>query len=138
MKILKLIIFFLFVYLLLVKSVVLKHLACNSILDAVAYFNSIAENNVNLFQFNFTISPFDEGGNVVFDGLINPLNNTESMIEIYGPIFYPMINMQMLQLINAISAIIIKLKKCTHDWVLQDIGFRLMVTFLLVQSTISN
>ncbi|KAM9992567.1 hypothetical protein ACTFIY_009990 [Dictyostelium cf. discoideum] len=73
---------------------------CNSIRDSVAYFHSIAvlvdngtiyqQLNIKLSneqcQFNCTISPFDEVGNVVFDGLINPLNNTESMIEIYGPI----------------------------------------------------
>ncbi|KAM9973764.1 hypothetical protein ACTFIW_010892 [Dictyostelium discoideum] len=82
---------------------------CNSISDAVAYFNSIAvlvdngtiyqqlniklsngtygikESQVNLFLFNCTISPLDEGvSNVIFNGFQNPLNQTQSMISVHG------------------------------------------------------
>ncbi|KAN0050890.1 hypothetical protein ACTA71_004188 [Dictyostelium dimigraforme] len=82
---------------------------CNSISDAVAYFNSIAvlvdngtiyqqlnlklsngtygirESSVNLFQFNCTISPLDIGGDIIFNGFLNPLNYNDTMIDIRGP-----------------------------------------------------
>ncbi|KAN0021507.1 hypothetical protein ACTFIU_010107 [Dictyostelium citrinum] len=81
---------------------------CNSISDAVAYFNSIAvlvnngsiyqqlnirlsngtygisESKVNLFLFNCTISPLDVGGDVIFNGFQNPLNYNDTMIGVHG------------------------------------------------------
>ncbi|KAM9979138.1 hypothetical protein ACTFIZ_000475 [Dictyostelium cf. discoideum] len=82
---------------------------CNSISDAIAYFNSIAvlvdngtiyqqlniklsngtygikESQVNLFLFNCTISPLDDGvSNVIFNGYQNPLNSTQSMFSVHG------------------------------------------------------
>ncbi|KAN0029680.1 hypothetical protein ACTA71_007815 [Dictyostelium dimigraforme] len=85
-------------------------LTCNSIGDAVAYFKSIAvledngtiyqqlniklsngtygikENSVNLFQYNCKISPLDKNGDIVFNGLINALESSETMFNITGSI----------------------------------------------------
>ncbi|KAN0022115.1 hypothetical protein ACTFIU_004283 [Dictyostelium citrinum] len=79
---------------------------CNSISDAVAYFNSIAilvdngtiyqqlnlklsngtygikESQVELFQFNCSISPLESEGEVIFNGDINALLSTQSMFQI--------------------------------------------------------
>ncbi|KAN0032631.1 hypothetical protein ACTFIV_006538 [Dictyostelium citrinum] len=79
---------------------------CNSISDAVAYFNSIAilvdngtiyqqlnlklsngtcgikESQVDLFQFNCSISPLESEGEFIFNGDINGLLSTQSMFKI--------------------------------------------------------
>ncbi|KAM9954020.1 hypothetical protein ACTFIR_009138 [Dictyostelium discoideum] len=79
---------------------------CNSISDAVEFFRSFAvilgdgniyqqlniklsngtygikENSINLFQFNCTITPLENGGEIIFNGLINPLELNETLIDI--------------------------------------------------------